>query len=1550
MKKAFLLYSLFVFSSLASAAQSELKITAVAEKSLQYPPSACLLSNGEFDSDFDRSKIALFENENKISANISASGSQLCFNNLHHGSTYKVTVDRGFSDLNGLKLSDDATFNFNLPDSAANIFNTQGMIVPPDGDLASFSLESINVKKLYLDIYSIGTNNIDDINFYDLNGSDYDKKHVALQNGRLVKKLDIKTAFKSNERITSTINLKKDLALGSGLYIIRVHNNKSGSEKIERYVSLIISDLSLTSLYGKDNIAVLVKSFLKGTVLPKVKVELRSRNNELLESGVTDNKGFYAFEGLYDKDAYHAMSPAYINAFLDDDLYTLKLDAPVYLNEKYFKRQSAQHVFSYSDRGIYRPGETLHGRVIIRDNNYNAHKGSDLVVKVFNAQNLEVDRLMLKAAAPGAFEFEYCFDKKIRRGHQRFDFSFDGEHVIDSLSVSVDDFIPPTVKISQAHSGDTIDVTATDKIALRADFLYGKGADNLKYLVTSHLSYDEGAIKGYEDYLFGMQPQYTGHSTQDGLTDKDGLFYHNFSVQQSTYPQSLVLNAQVNDTLNQTVSFKKIFHLDSKMAYTGALREDKGSVSTFDLVNVTRTGEFKDREALYTLERVKIFYHYVYVNNTWDFREVKTKSYVQGGSVLIKDDQGRADLSFDLDDGSYLLTLKDKESGNIIYQREFYDGFNTSFADSRQSLLQVSTDKKSYKAGESVTLSFESSFDGIASVMLASDKILSLENKKVKKGINTISIKAPNEARSDIYALLHVTRAFADDRGFIPRKIGLVHIPFDFSSRIFKIKTSLDKDALIKPLSTLAFDVEIDKCQNCYLSASLVDEAILSMADYKIPDIVKELLTPLSFYYTVYDRYSYLMPQRVSHNQGYGDESEALGSLSAIPYKITALNKKLIKVQDGKAHLTFALPQFAGALRLNLTAFDDTHFGSASTLIKVRDSAVVTPVLPRFLANLDKSYLKLDIANIENSGSKFDIKVNCKEPLSCKGAQSFEVKTDERKATLFELKALGYGVGSVDIEVTSDDFSYKDSLFLSVRPSYPDIKESVTHYVKAGNESMLYLKHDFAKDATLRASLSSLPNLNLKAIADELLSSQGYFVYDAIARAHALLYLKKSGALDEFGKSEKDVKIKALYDEADNILLEAVKTLEGLIYHDGRFSLSDLDGSYDLYSLLCLDYLTDARDLGFNVNSKLLNLSYNYVKDNYNNFDLCAQALAFSVLSKYDRVNVGSMRYIFDETKCNDLLYYVYMARSFLNTADIKRAREACERALILYPEYLSIYDRLCTQSLSLQELSSLHSLLQSYAPSPIATPYYIGYELLSLATELDDNEAVNTITEHLSAISSDTAFLSFSDNKAIVHAATDGSKMSFYKDVEFKGHNPYSIVNDSSYDLFATMSAYGLTQSIPKAYEHKLGLKKYYYDKNFKALDKTDLKNLKPSDKIYVVLRAKLMALSFGHMVIEDMLPAGFEFEAVDYSQEQIQKLLPDSFKGYFASVQMQRSDDRIRLKSNMSSDNDVLYIYALRAVMPGSYAAGSATAFMHNAPFIRAFVPCDQKLVIKH
>src|SRR5690606_30374598 len=118
---------------------------------------------------------------------------------------------------------------------------------------------------------------------------------------------------------------------------------------------------------------------------------------------------------------------------------------------------------------------------------------------------------------------------------------------------------------------------------------------------------------------------------------------------------------------------------------------------------------------------------------------------------------------------------------------------------------------------------------------------------------------------------------------------------------------------------------------------------------------------------------------------------------------LVALHSGIVKLDaEGKASITFDMPDFSGTVRVMAMAWTDTAVGHASTDVIVRDPVVVTLSPPRFLRVDDASRLLVEVNNLYGEPGTYSIDLSTGTGISS-DAETVEVELDAGERTALNL-------------------------------------------------------------------------------------------------------------------------------------------------------------------------------------------------------------------------------------------------------------------------------------------------------------------------------------------------------------------------------------------------------------------------------------------------------------------------------------------------------------------------------------------------------------------
>ena len=133
---------------------------------------------------------------------------------------------------------------------------------------------------------------------------------------------------------------------------------------------MVVSDLGLTTLSGDDGVHAMVRSLSTAAPLAGVELRLVARNNEVLATKTTGADGRVDFDPGLSRGT-GGLAPGLLVATLADDYGFLNLTQAAFdLTDRGVAGRDAPgalDAFLYTERGVYRSGETVYVAALLRD-------------------------------------------------------------------------------------------------------------------------------------------------------------------------------------------------------------------------------------------------------------------------------------------------------------------------------------------------------------------------------------------------------------------------------------------------------------------------------------------------------------------------------------------------------------------------------------------------------------------------------------------------------------------------------------------------------------------------------------------------------------------------------------------------------------------------------------------------------------------------------------------------------------------------------------------------------------------------------------------------------------------------------------------------------------------------------------------------------------------------------------------------------------------------------------------------------------------------------
>ncbi len=670
--------------------------------------------------------------------------------------------------------------------------------------------------------------------------------------------------------------------------------------------------------------------------------------------------------------------------------------------------------FFYTDRPIYRPGQTIYWKGIVRalQNDVYTLPPADLTVKVTlrNPMGEPVLEGEFPVDANGTVNGEVTLsDEAITGGYYLeavIPLDTAGRVAYAGTNFIVATYRKPEFEISvtpdaeQYMQGDTVRVTVqanyfsggplanspvTWRIISNPYTFYWDKAPRGRYFSFTPFDPDEKTYNPYGGSIYlGVIREGTG------VTGSDGSFTIELPADIANVPQSQnwTIDVTVQSSTNQFVSGNVSVPIHKAAYYVGVSPVNYvgrvGEASAIDFVTVDPTGDPVGPEDLDV-----VIYEYewnsVYARSAdgayyWETSINRTPTYT---TTVRTDADGMAQLSWTPTvAGQYQIVAAGHDAaGNLTRSAEFIwissvrPTDTVAWPRANNDRLELVADKSLYAPGDTARILIPSPFSSPVRALITIERagIVSAEVITLTGTSQTIEIPIAEEHIPNVFVGV-VLAAGVDETNPTPAmRIGYVELTVDTAAKELTVDVATDQDR-IEPGATVAYTVTVtdangDPVPDADMSVAIVDRAVLALsmeAPRRLLDVFyyqRPLGVMTSALLTInMDRMSQQLSEGAKGGGG-GDGGGMMDLRSEFP-DIAYWRANVTTDADGVATFSVKMPDNLTTWRLSAyVATADTRVGNATHDLVAAKDLQVRPIAPRFFTGGDEASIGAVVLN-----------------------------------------------------------------------------------------------------------------------------------------------------------------------------------------------------------------------------------------------------------------------------------------------------------------------------------------------------------------------------------------------------------------------------------------------------------------------------------------------------------------------------------------------------------------------------------------------------------
>ncbi len=991
------------------------------------------------------------------------SGSDTVLNiNLHteYLSSYRASIGAGAHDRYDTPIQAPYSLSFttqapSTPQPGLSILAGQAGVLSAYAPAQVF-VGSVNVQNIDLTLSPLA-----EAEFRTLLTTDYQTYRTFKPSGAALRQWSVPVAgYQQDQQETTPIDLGTQTlpdggTLAPGYYLLDASAN--GVTYQDR-VALEITKTNLVVKRGVDSGLVWAVDLNTGQPVAGATVTLYDRSGAALASGQTAADGTFAAP-LPRPD--YSQNPPQLYAALDrpDDAAIASQDWTGTATQPYSKDfpvslypQVQQKGYLYTDRPIYRAGETVHLRFVLRtddDGRYSIPSFGALTLETRDSRGNTVDTQQVQLDGYGSLGADVKLPDDAATGN----YSFTLHRNNDQLGYGgflVAQFRVPEFEVKldtdsgDYISGQTINATVSADLFLGAP-LAGGAVD---YQVNAAPYLFHPSDKAYDGYGFndfelinrngaGPSPSPVPSASPvakgAATTDSQGNTTIMVPAQLGSYPASerYTITGTVTDLSRQQVSASKEVIVHRAAEYAGVKPEQylgqAGQPETIDVVSVDTKGKAAPGVSLQATVYRRVWKTTKGKNPDGSPRYINTPQDTQvAAQMLTTDAAGKASFSFTpAQGGQYRVTIAGQDAAGNTFQTatSLYvtSGDFLPWRVDNQDGLTLVADKDTYAPGDVAHVLVPAPFAGaVGLVTVERGRINSYNTRQFPTNSTVIDVPITADMAPTVYlgvALLKPGQVSSDVGGY---RAGYAQLKVDPSLHKLNITLTPDRTTL-GPGDTVNVTVKATdgsgKGVASELSLAMVDKAVLSLADDRTQAIFP------SFWST--------RPLGVGTGSSQGQSLNAVNAAAqkqvraaTPPPPPTAAARPAIAATaaagaapgsaapavrsdfQNTAYWTANVTTDAGgnatvSIKLpdNLTTWQiaargitvDTSVGDALTSIETRRDLVLRPVAPRFFTAGDSAHLEALLTNRTNAPLSVTVNLTAENLAITGGPQQITV-------------------------------------------------------------------------------------------------------------------------------------------------------------------------------------------------------------------------------------------------------------------------------------------------------------------------------------------------------------------------------------------------------------------------------------------------------------------------------------------------------------------------------------------------------------------------------
>lgn len=1017
--------------------------------------------------------------------------------------------------------------------------------------------------------------------------------------------------------------------------------------------NVLATNIGMVAMQGTDNVCTVVVNNLV-TAQPESDVVVAAYNfqNQKIKEAKTDSKGYATL--TFDDTANR---PFYLKATKGKECTFLKVNSGNSLSLSSFDTEGevVRHGlkgFIYGERGVWRPGDTLHLNFMLNDIAKTLPEDHPVIMEISNPLGQVYTRQTRNRGTMGIYRFDIATDAEAPTGTWTANVSVGGSSF--SKNLRVETIKPNRLKINLAMPSLIVSKKAING-TLHSEWLNGSKANNLKYTIDATFTPTETKFDNYKDYYFdNVASNYTTSEMEftSGTLSSEGDADIEKTIVGSSNDYGMLIASFVTHVYEQSGEFSTDV-ISTKCSpfqyYVGIKSPQKnntqlatGKNHTFTVASVDAYGNAAARRAV-KIEVYKVSWYWWWESSNDNLANYVSNSYNKPIKKLnlTTNEKGLAEFSLKFDDddwGTYLVIATDVVEGHEAAIKSYFDW---DYMENRRSTsgndaatqLSFNLDKEEYAPNEKIKISIPSTENSRAIVSVCNgSRILFTDSYQCTNDKTTIEINATEEMQPNAYIYVSLIQPHNNTLNDLPIRLYGVK-PIKVTSPQSYLYPQISMDDEIKSESEYSITINEKNGREMAYTIAIVDEGLLDLTHFATPNPWKAFNAREALGVRFWDMYSHVVGAygaKLEQIFSIGGDDALNNSPKAIVNRFTPIVKvegPFVLAKGKKQTHKFKMPNYNGRVRVMVVAGDGRAYGNVDKSVIVRKPVMLLGTLPRVIGVGETMDIPATIFATKDGVGNISTKIECSDNMEIVGSSTKTITLNKQgdSTIRFRIKVKDKaGVGFVRLTASagSDKATYETNI--NIRSISEKQVEVTSVSIEPGKEwNSTITMPGIEGTNSLDIELSSIQPINLASRLRYLMGYPHGCIEQTTSKIFPQLYLADFTELSDAQKNEIESNITAGINR-----LRSFQLSNGLMSYWPKSSYSS-----DWGSVYAAHFLIEAANKGYfisgNLKSNLLtaikNVARNYYSTNKSNGEDVTQCYRLYVLALAQQAEMGAM-------------------------------------------------------------------------------------------------------------------------------------------------------------------------------------------------------------------------------------------------------------------------------------------------------------------------------------